>query len=105
MAPKSGPAKARGDIQAGRTGDKTPGFDPAAAPMETDAEAGGIATPSPDIAAMRHPRTVTPEHTNATSYASAMRRPDSIRPARRLPIFVWIVALLAVAVVIWLLLR
>ncbi len=34
-------AQVRGDIDKGRTGDKTPGFDPAAAPMETDAEAGG----------------------------------------------------------------
>jgi len=34
-------AQVRGDIQAGLTGDKQPGFDPAMAPMETDAEAGG----------------------------------------------------------------
>lgn len=38
------PAQARGAIQEGRTGDKTPGFDPAVAPMEADAEAGGMAT-------------------------------------------------------------
>jgi len=31
----------RGDIDKGRTGDKAAGVDPAAAPMETDAEAGG----------------------------------------------------------------
>jgi len=40
-------AQLRGDINSGKTGDKTPGFDPAAAPMETDAEAGG-APPSPE---------------------------------------------------------
>jgi hypothetical protein len=34
-------ANIRGDIQRGRSGDKKPGFDPAAAPMETDGEAGG----------------------------------------------------------------
>jgi len=39
-------AQLRGDIDSGKTGDKTPGFDPAAAPMETDAEAGG-APPTP----------------------------------------------------------
>ncbi|HYD72939.1 MAG TPA: hypothetical protein VEF55_07355 [Candidatus Binatia bacterium] len=39
-------AQLRGDINSGKTGDKTPGFDPAAAPMETDAEAGG-APPTP----------------------------------------------------------
>ncbi len=34
-------AQIRGDIQRGVTGDKRPGFDPAAAPLETDSEAGG----------------------------------------------------------------
>lgn len=34
-------SQVRGDIQRGLTGDKRPGLDPAAAPMETDAEAGG----------------------------------------------------------------
>jgi len=34
-------ANIRGDIQQGATGDKQPMFDPAAAPLETDAEAGG----------------------------------------------------------------
>ncbi|OAP39137.1 hypothetical protein AU381_08525 [Sinorhizobium glycinis] len=38
---ESNPAQVRGDIQRGRTGDKRPGFDPAAAPLETDAEAAG----------------------------------------------------------------
>jgi hypothetical protein len=31
----------RESIDRGKTGDKTPGFDPAAAPLGTDAEAGG----------------------------------------------------------------
>lgn len=35
------PAQVRGDIQAGLTGDKRPGFDPALVPRETDAEAAG----------------------------------------------------------------
>jgi hypothetical protein len=34
----------RGAIDAGLAGDKVVGFDPATAPMETDAEAGGTAT-------------------------------------------------------------
>lgn len=34
-------SQVRGDIQRGMTGDKRPGIDPAAAPMEADAEAGG----------------------------------------------------------------
>ncbi|MBP2234700.1 hypothetical protein J2Z31_001190 [Sinorhizobium kostiense] len=39
--PDPNPAQIRGDVQHGRTGDKTRGFDPAAAPLETDAEAAG----------------------------------------------------------------
>ena len=35
-------AVVRGDIQSGITGDKVAGFDPAAAPLETDQEAGGV---------------------------------------------------------------
>jgi hypothetical protein len=42
-------AQLRGDIQAGLTGDKQPGFDPAMAPLETDAEAGGVALPAAEI--------------------------------------------------------
>lgn len=35
----------RADIDAGRTGDKVAFSDPAAAPLETDAEAGGATVP------------------------------------------------------------
>ncbi|WEX77498.1 hypothetical protein PYH37_002299 [Sinorhizobium numidicum] len=38
---ENNPAQVRGDIQRGLTGDKKRGFDPAAAPLETDSEAGG----------------------------------------------------------------
>lgn len=37
----------RADIDAGRTGDKIPFPDPAAAPLATDAEAGGASTTFP----------------------------------------------------------
>ena len=63
------PAKQRGDIQAGKTGDKIPGFDPAVAPMETDAEASGVSTPHGADGAVR----TAPEHTNASSHGPAMR--------------------------------
>lgn len=33
-------------VEAGATGDKVPAVDPATAPLETDAETGGAATPS-----------------------------------------------------------
>ena len=36
-------SRLRADIDAGKTGDKTPGEDPAAAPLGTDEEAAGTA--------------------------------------------------------------
>ncbi len=53
--PKAGPtaAQLRGDIDRGRTGDKAAGVDPAAAPMETDAEAGGTPPTPAEIAQAR----------------------------------------------------
>ncbi|ESY66342.1 hypothetical protein X743_28380 [Mesorhizobium sp. LNHC252B00] len=62
------PAQARGDIDAGREGDKTPGFDPATAPVETDAESAGNAP----VRAPAPPRD-TPKFTNEAGYANAMR--------------------------------
>lgn len=60
--------RSRGLTQSGETHDKIPGMDPAAAPMETDGEAGGFSNPQdpavPVGKAMRPPE---------TSYASAMR--------------------------------
>ncbi|HEX2148031.1 MAG TPA: hypothetical protein VHG11_10325 [Pseudorhizobium sp.] len=47
--PAPNPAQIRGDIQRGLTGDKRPGFDPAMAPLETDAEAGGVPLSSEQI--------------------------------------------------------
>ncbi|WP_376702430.1 hypothetical protein RQ479_20615 [Mesorhizobium sp. ISC25] len=80
------PAQARGDIDAGREGDKTPGIDPAAAPMETDAESAGSAPPKNPAA--RHE---TSEFTNQASYANAMRplkdEPD-VQPRRYGPVLV-----------------
>lgn len=67
-------AQARGDIEKGYTGDKVPGFDPAVAPLETDAEAAG--TPQPvqleEVPARDQSGTVAP-HVNSSSQGTAMR--------------------------------
>jgi hypothetical protein len=42
MAERSRPDQLRRRIDAGETGDKVPAFDPAAAPLGTDDEAGGL---------------------------------------------------------------
>src|SRR5690606_19418713 len=51
--PRPHAAQLRGDIDRGCTGDKAPGLDPAAAPMETDAEAGGAPPTPTEIAQAR----------------------------------------------------
>lgn len=59
---------ARAAIQEGRTADKIPGFDPAAAPLETDGESGGATS-----AGGARPPIGTPQRPPGTTTASAMR--------------------------------
>jgi hypothetical protein len=79
------------------TEDKTPGFDPAAAPQETDAEAADAG--SVPVAAA----TCTPRFVNQASFANAMRPPEderAPRPGRNSPVLV-IVAVVIVAAVVF----
>ncbi|WP_067216180.1 hypothetical protein [Stappia indica] len=104
-------ANVRGDIQKGRTGDKVPGFDPAAAPMETDAEAAGTQPPPPSGDARQTAEAAstdtTPPYAYASSNASAMRPFDrqkpksSVRMVTVAMIAAAVVALLVVAAIIW----
>ncbi|RWC28430.1 MAG: hypothetical protein EOS27_18920 [Mesorhizobium sp.] len=91
------PAENRGDIQSGTTEDKTPGFDPAAAPQETDAEAAGTGTvPVPAATGM-------PDFANQASFANAMWSPGNERtppPTKAGPVLC-ILALVAVAAVVF----
>jgi hypothetical protein len=94
---KRTPAEDRGQIQAGRTEDKTPGFDPAAAPLETDAEAGDAANPARP--ATRHEA----KFTNQASFANAMRRPENasgLHPGRKGPVLVIAAAVVLAAAAI-----
>jgi hypothetical protein len=50
----------RADIDRGLTGDKVPGFDPAAAPLGTDAEAGGTPPTPAEVALEAESRTLRP---------------------------------------------
>lgn len=70
MAEKRTPQQVHADIQAGKYRDKTPGFDPSAAPMETDAEAGGASTDPNDG---RAGRVEHPTVQNQASSGNAMR--------------------------------
>lgn len=63
-------AQLQADIDAGVTGDKVSGFDPAAAPLGTDEEAGGT-PPTPEIVA----------HARAQEAAPALGQGESSRTA------------------------
>jgi len=92
-------SRLRADVDSGRTGDKTPGHDPAAAPLGTDEEAAGTPVPS-DIAEQVRAREVRSDgdqlaRQNATpSYEETLR---SGRATSRVGLF-WLV--LAICVVL-----
>lgn len=73
-------AQVRGDIQKGMTGDKVPGFDPAAAPMETDAEAAGTREPMPSYDGLDVHAAASNPGANASSHGNAMRPFDKDKP-------------------------
>jgi hypothetical protein len=91
------PARARGDIDAGREGDKTPGVDPAAAPMETDAEAAGNVPVE-----SAYPLRGRAKFANAATYANAMlplKGEASIQSRSYGPILVIIIVVIIAAAV------
>ncbi|BCH17845.1 hypothetical protein [Mesorhizobium sp.] len=86
MAVRRDQTKARGDIQDGAIRDKTPGFDPAAAPEKTDAEAAGMPNPGAEVRRRRQP-----EFTNEASFGDAMRPIGSepgLQPGKNWPVLV-----------------
>jgi hypothetical protein len=69
-SPSSTSEQLRHDIDSGLTGDKAPGFDPAAAPMGADAEAGGAAPTAAEIAQARE-----------AELRPTPKRPNAVEPA------------------------
>jgi hypothetical protein len=98
------PSQDRGRIQTGATGDKTPGFDPAAAPLETDAEAGD----APSVARATPPREPGAANkasgfTNEASFANAMQPMEGeakLQPRRNWPVLI-IAAIVIVAAAVF----
>ncbi|NHT78570.1 hypothetical protein G8E10_22965 [Rhizobiaceae bacterium CRRU44] len=71
-------AQVRGDIQAGKTGDIRQGFDPAAAPLETDGEAAGTPLSSEQARlAIKTQRSLVGD--DQTDFDTAMRAPGSMK--------------------------
>lgn len=96
------PAQVRGDIQAGLTGDKRPGFDPALAPLETDAEAAGTPLDSEMIETARETQLEGKHADVSADEGSAMRPvfPANHPPRTKIPL-VGISVAFAAAVVLF----
>ncbi|MBA4796342.1 MAG: hypothetical protein H2043_02995 [Rhizobiales bacterium] len=93
------PAQVRGDIQAGLTGDKRPGFDPAMAPLETDAEAGGAPLSQAEIqTARREQREGRPRDISGDS-GTAMRPRFSGNRAQQGPFWLYFFGIALMAVI------
>jgi hypothetical protein len=92
-------AQLKGDIDRGATGDKVGGFDPAAAPLGTDDEAGGV-SPWPELVALDRiqERSFAPRRA-APNAATPELAPDGSLPPQPLAIFA-IPAGVALAVVL-----
>jgi hypothetical protein len=101
--PQSGAtaAQLKGDIDAGRTGDKVAGFDPGAAPLGTDEEAGGAPHDPHLIAQVR-----SQERTGPSSATANAATPELQPDARmgRTPVAAPLIAGVVVAVILVLLL-
>lgn len=99
--PKAGldPDGRRGSIDAGRTGDKVPWPDPATAPHETGAEAGGQPTPRDAAEADRRDQeAIAAGFDRYVDPMSAAATPERRRMNRRFA--VWLVVVLAVVALV-----
>lgn len=102
------PAEIRGDIDAGRTGDKVPGVDPAAAPLGTDEEAAGpMFSARGQTEAPREARDAKPQDRRPHA-ATPELAPDARLPPQRvgppLALILGVIAALILALVFYLLL-
>jgi hypothetical protein len=105
-------SQVRGDIQRGLTGDKRPGLDPAAAPMETDAEAGGSPPTQEEIDMARaDQRTSTPSDNmqmKSRNFDTAMLHAEGTlekKPSLPAMVPVIVVVLVVAAIILGVMLR
>ncbi|MCJ8517679.1 hypothetical protein ABID21_000808 [Pseudorhizobium tarimense] len=102
-------AQIRGDIQRGLTGDKRPGFDPAASPLETDSEAGGAPLSAEEVATARATQRQPGPQQRSRNFDTAMRwhAPELHKRRPSLPALLPLIAVLLIglAVLIGLALR
>lgn len=98
---RSAPARARGETDRGRTGDKVAAEDPAAAPLETDAEASGTATSGRAAAASHDDQTRIGKQARAAEPAFARNpQPGKANRQRRVVLGAVVVVLVLVGVLV-----
>jgi hypothetical protein len=99
IEPHSTSSQLKHDIDSGRTGDKAGGFDPAAAPLGTDDEAGGAAASPEAISHARAMETVRGLNSRTTNAAQPELQPDARMkgPSVALPVVLGIGAAAALA--------
>ncbi len=100
-------SRLRADIDSGRAGDKTDFSDPAAAPLGTDAEAGGTPPGDAEIARARDAETAGPprdSHANAQAEApdpaALQGREGERKTLSRIAITVAITAILVILLIV-----
>lgn len=69
-------AQLKDDIDSGRTGDKVAGFDPSAAPLGTDEEAGGASLTSEDVALARAQERMSGSNSSTQNAAEPSLQPN-----------------------------
>jgi hypothetical protein len=97
--PRSTSAQLKHDIDSGRTGDKVAGFDPGAAPLGTDDEAGGAPMSPEAIAHARAMETGRGIDSSTSNAAQPELQPDARmkKPKLALPVVLGIGAAAAMA--------
>jgi hypothetical protein len=99
------PAEEKARIDRGETGDKVPGFDPAAAPLGTDEEAAGTHAMPDGMAAVRRPPLRPPAGQTPAPEDSIAPDADPAKPRGNwgwaVAVVVVVVVAIVVAVLVW----
>jgi hypothetical protein len=105
-APKANPAEIRNDIDTGETGDKTPGADPAAAPLGTDEEAAGPMLSGADQGVVRADQRLGRPEVRTPNAAEPELAPAAEQPPQArnytIAVVIGVLAAVALAVLIYL---
>jgi hypothetical protein len=103
----SNPAELKAEIDSGRTGDKVPGFDPAAAPLGTDAEAAGASPTGAEVRQAGKAEASGPKHKHPNASEPELQPDARMRrsPQMMIGVLAGVVIALLMAAAYWPFLR